>query len=126
MLERKYIEESLAKAVCYKCGCSLKGSDFVPITEAPIATVAHVVCANCQATSMVTITPAGTGAVPLVSDFIGTEIKKFSKLESISYDEVLELHQVLKDKQIWKLLQKKEKYLGKRQKNLEEIEKSQQ
>ena len=125
MLEQKHINESLAKVMCSKCGTRMDGSEFIPISEAPVAIVAHVVCAKCQAQSVVTITPTGTGIVPLVSDLVGSEIKKFLGKKSITYDEILDLHKDLKGKKIWKLLHKKEKYLGKNQKAIGAIEKSQ-
>jgi len=125
MLEPKYIKESLARIMCHKCGARLEGAELVPVTEAPIALVAHVVCANCQAQSMVTITTAGAGTMPLISDLVGSEIKKFVGLDKITYDEILQFHEDLKGKSIWKLLQKEGKSLAKKQKASGKIQKSQ-
>lgn len=114
MLEKKFIKENLEKTLCYKCGESLAGAKISPITEAPVAIIAHAVCHKCQAESMVTITSSGTGSVPLISDLTTEEIKKFMNLKAISYDEIIDLHIALKKETIWKLMHKKEPSSGKR------------
>jgi hypothetical protein len=108
MLEKKFILENLQRATCYKCGTSLEGAKLVTITEAPIALVAHAVCPICKAESMITITPTGSGVVPVQSDLTGTEFKKFIGAKAVSYDDILDLHTALKKKNIWNLLAKKE------------------
>ena len=109
MLEKRFIIENLQKTFCYKCGTSLEGAKLITITEAPIALVAHAVCAICKAESMITITPTGSGSVPVQSDLTGEEFKKFIGAKAVSYDELLDLHLALKKKDIWNLLAKKEK-----------------
>lgn len=116
MLEKKYIKENLQKTFCYKCGSSLDGAKLVTITEAPIALVAHAVCTNCKAESMITITPTGSGIVPVQSDLSGEEFKKFIGAKAVSYDDLLDLHMALKEKGLWKLLGKKEKKLERKSK----------
>ncbi len=116
MLEKKYILENLQKTNCYKCGTSLEGAKVVTITEAPVALVAHAVCAICKAESMVTITPAGSGAVPVQSDLTGEEFKKFMGAKAVSYDELLDVHLILKKKNLWNLLDKKDKKSAKQSK----------
>jgi hypothetical protein len=68
----------------------------------------------------------GAGAVPLISDLQGSELKKFIGLKSVTYEEILDLHVALKKESIWNLLQKKERSLVKGPKNLEHKDKSQQ
>jgi hypothetical protein len=109
MLEKKFILENLQKSYCYRCGTSLEGAKLVTITEAPIALVAHAVCNICKAESMITITPAGSGIVPVQSDLTGEEFKRFIGARAVSYDELLDLHTTLKKRNIWNLLVKKEK-----------------
>lgn len=109
MLETKFIQENLQKTFCPKCGSSLVGAKLVTITEAPIALVAHAVCTVCKAESMVTITPAGSGIVPVQSDLTGKEYKKFIGARTVSYDDILDLHLALKKENLWNLLDKKEK-----------------
>jgi len=109
MLEKKFILENLEKATCYKCGTSLEGAKLVTITEAPIAVVAHAVCPICKAESMITITPTGSGIVPVQSDLTGQEFKKFVGSNAVSYDDLLDLHAALKKQNIWSLLVQKEK-----------------
>lgn len=109
MLEKTFILENLQKTACYKCGASLNEAKLVTISEAPMALVAHAVCNACKAQSMVTITPNGSGAVPVQSDLNGEEFKKFIVARPVSYDDVLDLHLALKKEDIWTLLQKQEK-----------------
>lgn len=109
MLEKKFILENLQKSSCYRCGASFEGAKLITITEAPIALVAHAVCASCKAESMITITPAGSGIVPLQSDLTGEEFKKFIGAKAVNYDELLDVHLSLKKQNIWNLLDKKEK-----------------
>ena len=109
MLATKFITENLEKTLCYRCGKSMEGAKYVPITEAPLAWIAYAVCPTCKAESMVTITPTGNGIVPVQSDLAGKEFKKFIGVKSVSYDELLDLHLALKKESIWSLLRKKEK-----------------
>jgi len=114
MLEKKFIKENLEKTFCYKCGASLGSAKISPITEAPIVVIAHVVCTQCQAESMITITSSGSGSVPLISDMGSEEIKKFIHLKPITYDELIDLHLTLKKENIWKLMHKKDPTSGKK------------
>lgn len=75
--------------------------------------VAHAVCSICKAESMITITPAGSGIVPVQSDLTGEEFKKFMGAKAVSYDELLDIHTALKKNKLWNLLDKKEKKLAK-------------
>jgi hypothetical protein len=116
MLARKFITKNLGKTLCHRCGKSMEGAKYVPVSEAPVEWVAHAVCPTCKAESMVTITPSGNGIVPVQSDLAGWEFKKFIGVKSVSYDELLDLHLALKKENIWNLLQKKEKNSEKRTK----------
>lgn len=109
MFETKFIAENLQKTYCPKCGASLERAELVTISEAPIALLAHAVCAVCKAESMVTITPAGSGSVQVQSDLTAEEFKKFLGAKNVSYDEILDLHVALKKDSLWNLLEKKEK-----------------
>lgn len=115
MQERNYIKDFLYKQNCYKCQKSLETAKLETITDAPLAIIAHAVCSNCKAESMVTLTASGGTITPLVTDLSATEFKKFMNAKSVSYNEVLELHQALKKKDIWNLLDKKDKSLVKKQ-----------
>lgn len=126
MFEQKLIKEHLERTYCYKCGSSLGEAKLVTITEAPIAMIAHAVCPKCQAESMVTITPNGSGASPVYSDLTVEEIKNFITAKNVSYDDLLSLHKMLEKESIWSLLQKKEQYLEKNLKASRKSENSQQ
>ncbi len=102
------INEHLAKALCYKCGASLEGAKIAPISRVPVALIAHTTCPKCSAESIITITLAGSGIMPLISDLKGKEVEKFLGKSPTSYEELFQLHSLLKGKNIWKLLQKKE------------------
>jgi hypothetical protein len=116
MLEKTYINEYLQNTYCYKCGASLEHAKLETIKDAPIALVAYAICSKCQAESVVTITSAGGGVTPLISDLDVTEFKKFMGAKSVSYDELLDLHKMLSKNNICNLLGKKDKPLVKKQK----------
>jgi len=120
MIEKQYIQEQLTKTFCYKCGTSLGGASVVPVSEMPIALIAHVTCLSCKAESVITVTMAGVGIMPIVSDLMGGELRKFVGAKNVSYDELLDLHQILKRKNLWNLLHTQEKSLEKKQKYLED------
>jgi uncharacterized protein (UPF0212 family) len=105
-MEERHINEHLAKTNCYKCGTSLQGAKLTPISTFSVAMVAYTTCPNCQAESLLTITMAGSGLMPLVSDLRVEEVKEFIKKGPVSYKELFELHNKLKKNNIWKLLQK--------------------
>jgi len=86
MQETNYIKDYLQKTLCYKCGASLERAKLETITEA------------------------------LISDLNVTEFKKFISAKSVSYDELLDLHKMLLKKDLWSLLDKKEKSLEKKPK----------
>jgi hypothetical protein len=111
MLEKKLIIENLQRFYCHKCGASLEHASLVPVNEASASLVAHAVCPSCKAESMVTITPMGSGIMPVQSDLVGSEFKKFITARAVNYDELLEIHEALKIENIWNLLDKKEKNL---------------
>ena len=110
MLEKKTIIEHLKKTFCYKCGTSMENAKLETVSEAPLGVgmIAHAICPKCQAESMVTITSNGGGAVPLLSDLSVFEFKKFLGLKSVSFDDLLDLHNTLKENKICNLLQTKE------------------
>lgn len=114
MFEQTQLKTFLAKAFCRKCGACLDTAELVPISELPLGMVAHAVCARCQSENMVTITTLGTGVLPLVSDLMGKEIKKFVNSENISYDDVLNIHKKLRKESLCNLLHKKETNLVKK------------
>lgn len=109
IIEKKHIKEYLQKTTCYKCGASLEGAQLETITEAPLALVAYAVCSKCRAESMITITAGGSGTTPLLTDLNAGEFRKFMSLKSVGYEELLELHKILKKTNLCSLLHKKEK-----------------
>lgn len=109
MLEKKQILENLQGTVCPKCGASLSSATIDTVFEAQSSYVAHAVCSSCLSSSMVTVTPTGSGTVAINSDLEGFEFKKFISQRSVSYEDVLDLHLLLKKENIWNLLHKKEK-----------------
>lgn len=108
MTEERLLNEQLAKALCYKCGGSLSGAKLTPIGKLPSAVVAHTTCPTCKAESVVTLVTNGNGTIPITSDLKPSEMPKFASNKPTSYDDLFELHKVLKKGPLWKLLQKSE------------------
>lgn len=108
-LEKNYIREYLQNTNCYKCKSSLESAKLETISETPFVLITHAICNKCKAESVITITTNGGGVTPLVSDLSIDEFKKFIGIKSVSFDDTLELHKILKNKNIWNLLDKKEK-----------------
>ncbi|MBI2414727.1 hypothetical protein HYV31_02720 [candidate division WWE3 bacterium] len=106
MIEDKQINEQLAKSNCYKCGESLNGAKMTTIGKLPAAVIAHTVCPNCQAESIITLTLAGSGIMPLISDLGPSEMQKFATNKPTSYDDLFKLHDIVKKGKLWKLLQR--------------------
>lgn len=111
------IKNQLSKALCFKCGSSLDTAKIVPISEMALGTVSHAVCSVCKAENMLTITSIGTGVIPTASDLTSEEILKFANSSPVRLEDVLNLHKELKKDSLCNLLQKKEKYLGKKPKS---------
>lgn len=116
MLAKKVITESLQKTVCPRCKASLENAHLVTVSEAPSSLVAHTVCPVCKAESMLTITSHGSGILPVQSDLTAKEFKTFMLSKTVSYDDLLDLHSALKKDSLWKLLEKREKSLRRKQK----------
>lgn len=106
--ENKIVIENLHRAACPKCQKPLGNAEIYTVSQAPASLIAHATCANCKTASMITVTTAGTGLTPITSDLGGMEFKKFMSANAISFEEILGLHKTLKEKSIWKLLQRKE------------------
>ena len=94
----------------------MEGAEFTTVSEVPVALIAHAKCPHCSAESMITITVAGNGMAPLVSDLQAYEIKKFIGAKIISYDEILSLHKLVQKTSICKLVHNLEKKQAKEQK----------
>ncbi|MEK7595282.1 MAG: hypothetical protein AAB443_01645 [Patescibacteria group bacterium] len=119
-MDKKIVKEHLIKTFCYRCGSSLEGASIVPINEIPLAMTAHITCPNCKAESMVTITTGGAGVFPVTTDLTADEIKNFLGADSLTTNDLLELHSLIKKDTLWNLLQKKESNLVKKVKNSQE------
>lgn len=114
MVDKHYLKNHLSKAFCSKCGNNLSTADLVPVTQLPLATVAHAICDSCNAANVVTITSRGTAVMPVTSDLTKDEVLKFAKAKTVTLEDTLNLHKKLKKETIWNLLQKKEQHSEKR------------
>ncbi len=115
-IEKNHLKNQLSKTVCVRCGANLTAAKFVPISELPLAVIAHVVCSNCNSENMVTITSTGVGIMPMVSDLTGAEVKRFVREPNVTFNDVLALRKKLKQRKLWNLLHNKDKPLAKKQK----------
>lgn len=93
---------------CYNCMQPLGNGQVYLISQVPTAMISHVTCKNCNAQSLVTISFAGVAYMPIVSDLTSPEVKKFFGTSTVSIEELVDLHNLLKKGPIWKFLEKKE------------------
>ena len=107
-MQNQLLTEQLGKTKCPICKGSLEDAKIVPITNAQVAILAHAVCPHCHAQSMITVTAAGSGAMPITSDLKSHEVQKFIGFSKTTINDVLDLHLLLKKEKIWNLLPKKE------------------
>lgn len=114
MIETTHLKKHLSKAFCSRCASSLDTAELVPVSELPLAVLVHAVCNKCKSENMITITSLGTGVVSMVSDLTSSEVRKFLRAKSVTYDEVLAVHKKLKKGSICNLLQRKEQNSAKK------------
>lgn len=114
MVDKQFIAEHLSKVRCQNCRMSMEHAELTVLTDLPTGMLAQAKCINCETESMLTITLTESGISPIYTDLTVEEIKNNSKFTTVTIDDVLEVHKILKKKPLWKLLQQKETFLEKK------------
>jgi hypothetical protein len=105
--QKKFFIENVAR-FCDKCGKPYDLSDVEILQSNDYSTIIHFSCKNCKARHLATfVRPLGISSrMPVNTDLSIDEIKKFAGKKSVSSNDVIDLHEILKDnnfsiKEIW-------------------------
>jgi hypothetical protein len=105
--QKKFFIENVAR-FCDKCGKPYDLSDVEILQSNDYSTIIHFSCKNCKARHLATfVRPLGISSrMPVNTDLSIDEIKKFAGKKSVSSNDVIDLHEILKDnnfsiREIW-------------------------
>lgn len=89
--------EDLVK--CPICNKKYGQTKILVLEEDGNRTTLHLTCSNCKNSSLVFISSGKLGIVSLgmLTDLTRDEVKSLFKSEAISFDQVIEIHEYLKD-----------------------------
>jgi len=96
--QKKFFIEKIAK-FCDKCGSPYHLDDVQIIQEKSSSTIIHFSCRNCKSSNVANlVSPMGfTTRIPMNSDLTVDEFSKFASGETISLDDILEVHVCFED-----------------------------
>jgi hypothetical protein len=91
--QQKFFIEKIAK-FCDKCGEAYHLDDVQIIQENKSSTIIHFSCRNCKSSNIANIvSPMGfTTRIPVNSDLTLDELSKASSKETVSLDDILDVH----------------------------------
>ena len=91
--QKRFFIDRIAK-FCDKCGSPYHLDDIQIIQEKNSSTIIHFSCRNCKSSNIANlVSPMGfTTRVPMNSDLTIDEVPKFASRETVSLDDVLEVH----------------------------------
>lgn len=100
--EQKQIFLENVARYCDKCGKSYDISDVEILQQNDYSVIIHFSCKNCKARHLATfIKPLGVSSrMPVNTDLSISEISSFASRKAISTNEVLDVHEVLKKKEV--------------------------
>jgi hypothetical protein len=95
---KKFFIENVAR-YCDKCGRAYETDDVEILQKNDFSVIIHFGCPNCKARHLATfIKPLGiTSRVPVNTDLTIEELSQFAGKRSISSNDVLDVHELLKD-----------------------------
>lgn len=115
-MNSKILSQFLNQAQCYQCGNSLKEAKVVPLADSRVAGLVYVVCSHCSSELLATLSVGGHNIQPLNTDLVPWEVKRFFGARPVEPDDVLNVHELVKEETLWSTLkQENEKYSEKRQ-----------
>lgn len=96
--KRQFFLDSVAK-FCDKCGTPYDVEDVNIIQNTGVLAIIHFSCHNCKSNNIATfVRPLGaSNRVPVNTDLVIEEIRKFANKREISITEILEVYSFLKE-----------------------------
>lgn len=84
---------------CPLCQSKQSAMEANILEETDESHLIHLRCQNCQTAilALVTITPLGLSSVGMITDLSVIDAQKFKEAESLEYDEIIDLHLLLKN-----------------------------
>ncbi len=98
---KKFFIENVAR-FCDKCGKPYDLSDVEILQNNDYSTIIHFSCKNCKARHLATfVRPLGISSrMPVNTDLSIEEIKKFAGKKSVSSNDIIDMHEMLKKKNV--------------------------
>jgi hypothetical protein len=95
---KKFFIETVAR-FCDKCGRAYEVDDVEILQQTDYSVIIHFACSNCKARHLATfIKPLGiTSRVPVNTDLSIEELSRFAGRRSVSANDVLDVHALLKN-----------------------------
>ena len=91
-------------STCPLCDAKLNTAQAELIEEREDMSLVHIKCAKCKTALLVVVvsTQMGVSSVVLITDLSYEDVLSFQETASITADNVIELHEMMKDKNIVK------------------------
>ena len=98
---KDFFLENIAR-YCDKCGKAYEDNELEILQQNEYSTIIHFECKNCKARNIATfLQPLGiTSRIPVTTDLSVGELTAFVSKNALSYDEVLDVHELLKSSNI--------------------------
>ena len=95
---KEFYIENVAR-YCDKCGKAYEVDDVEILQQTDYSVIIHFGCSNCKARHLATfIKPLGiTSRVPVNTDLTIEELSRFAGKRSVSSNDILDVHELLKD-----------------------------
>ena len=96
--KKEFFIENVAR-YCDKCGRAYEPDDVEILQKTDYSVIIHFGCPNCKARHLATfIKPLGiTSRIPVNTDLSIEELSRFAGKRSVSSNDVLDVHEVLKE-----------------------------
>lgn len=93
------IDNTKVFSTCPICGTKYYSADAKILEEKDNGHLVHIQCKKCKSSVVALILASGVGvsSVSLVTDLTSEDVLKFKDSEPIRYDDVIDLHQSLKN-----------------------------
>lgn len=99
--QKQFFIENIAR-YCDKCGKAYDVNDVEILQNTDYSIIIHFSCKNCKARHLATfIRPLGVSSrMPVNTDLSIQELAKFAGKRSVSSNDILDVHESLKDPQV--------------------------